>query len=58
MKIISLLLEYGLDVYKLDTSDIEDIGSVTKTEAEELKSNARQINLESIFSIYWSMNEL
>jgi len=58
MKIISLLLEYGLDVYKLDTSDIEDIGSITKTEAEDLKTNASQINLESIFNIYWSMNEL
>ena len=58
MKIISLLLEYGLDVYKLDTSDIEDIGSITKTEAEELKQEASQIDLESIFNIYWSMNEL
>ena len=58
MKIISLLLEYGLDVYKLDTSEIEDIGSITKTEAEELKQEASQIDLESIFNIYWSMNEL
>tara|TARA_Y100001937_G_C7071660_1_gene308676 strand:+ start:127 stop:1053 length:927 start_codon:yes stop_codon:yes gene_type:complete len=58
MKIISLLLEYGLDVYKLDTSDIEDIGSITKTEAEDLKKEASQIDLESIFNIYWSMNEL
>ena len=58
MKIISLLLEYGLDVYKLDTSGIEDIGSITKTEAEDLKQEALQINLESIFNIYWSMNEL
>lgn len=58
MKIISLLLEYGLDVYKLDTSEIEDIGSITKTEAEDLKQEASQIDLESIFNIYWSMNEL
>jgi len=58
MKIISLLLEYGLDVYKLDTSEIEDIGSITKTEAEELKQEASRIDLESIFNIYWSMNEL
>ena len=58
MRIISLLLEYGLDVYKLDTSEIEDIGSITKTEAEDLKQEASQINLESIFNIYWSMNEL
>jgi len=58
MRIISLLLEYGLDVYKLDTSDIEDIGSITKTEAEDLKQEASQIDLESIFNIYWSMNEL
>ena len=58
MKIISLLLEYGLDVYKIDTSEIEDIGSITKTEAEDLKLDASPINLESIFDIYWSLNEL
>ena len=58
MKIISLLLEYGLDVYKIDTSEIEDIGSITKTEAEDLKLEASPINLESIFNIYWSLNEL
>jgi len=58
VKIISLFLEYGLDVYKLDTSEIEDIGSITKTEAEDLKQEASQIDLESIFNIYWSMNEL
>ena len=58
MKIISLLLEYGLDVYKINTSEIEDIGSITKTEAEDLKLEASPINLESIFDIYWSLNEL
>ena len=58
MKIISLLLEYGLDVYKINTSEIEDIGSITKTEAEDLKLEASPINLESIFNIYWSLNEL
>ena len=51
MKIISLLLEYGLEVYKIDTSEIEDIGSVTQTEAEDLKSEASKINLESIFEL-------
>ena len=58
MKLISLLLEYGLDVYKINTSEIEDIGSITKTEAEDLKLEASPINLESIFDIYWSLNEL
>ena len=58
MKIISLLLEYGLEVYKIDTSEIEDIGSITQTEAEDLKNEASKINLESIFDIYWSLNEL
>ena len=58
MKIISLLLEYGLEVYKIDTSEIEDIGSITQTEAEDLKNEASRINLESIFDIYWSLNEL
>ena len=58
IKIITSLLEYGLDVYKINTSNIEDLGSLTKTEAEILKQSASQVNLESIFNIYWSINEL
>ena len=58
MKIISLLLEYGLEVYKIDTSEIEDIGSITQTEAADSKSEAMPINMESIFDNYWSINEL
>ena len=38
MKIISLLLEYGLDVYKIDTSEIEDIGSITKDRSRRFKT--------------------
>ena len=43
---------------QINTSEIEDIGSITKTEAEDLKLEASPINLESIFNIYWSLNEL
>lgn len=57
-KIISLLLEYGLEVNKINTSQIEDIGSISPFMAERLKSEAKRIDLESIFDIYWSVNEL
>tara|TARA_R110001583_G_scaffold53397_11_gene164759 strand:+ start:3789 stop:4715 length:927 start_codon:yes stop_codon:yes gene_type:complete len=58
LKIISLLLEYGLEVNKINTSQIEDIGSISSFMAEKLKSEAKRIDLESIFDIYWSVNEL
>jgi DNA primase len=58
LKIISILLEYGLEVNRLDTSQIEDIGSISQATAEKLKLESKRINLESIFNIYWSINEL
>ena len=47
------MIEYGLKVYRLDTSEIEDIGSVTKQEAETLKENATLMNVENMLKIQW-----
>jgi len=42
-KLIDLCLKYELEVYNIDTSGIEDIGSITKKQFEKLKKNARPI---------------
>ena len=53
LKVISTMIEYGLKVYRLDTSKIEDIGSVTKQEAEYLKENSTLINVENMLKLQW-----
>ena len=54
LQMIFSMLEYGIDVYFLDTTKIDDIGSITKLEAEKLKENSQPMNTENIFNIYWS----
>jgi len=54
LKVISSMVEYGLEVYRLNTSEIEDIGSISRFEAEQLKETSLIMNTENIFDIYWS----
>ena len=54
LQMIFSMLEYGIEVYFLDTTKIDDIGSITKFEAEKLKENSQLMNTENIFNIYWS----
>tara|TARA_R110002110_G_scaffold89486_5_gene233040 strand:+ start:416 stop:1339 length:924 start_codon:yes stop_codon:yes gene_type:complete len=53
LQMIFSMLQYGIEVYFLDTSKINDIGSISKFEAEKLKKNSQLINTENIFNIYW-----
>lgn len=51
LRVIKSMLEYGLEVYQIDTSNVEDIGSLTKAAVEELRENAVPMNFENfIFS--------
>ena len=51
LRVIKNMLEYGLEVYKMDTSGIEDLGSLDKSEVEKLRDNATPMNFENfIFS--------
>lgn len=54
LKVISSMIEYGLEVYRLNTSEIEDIGAISRFEAEQLKETSLIMNTENIFDIYWS----
>jgi hypothetical protein len=40
-------LKYGVEVYKIDTDDHQDVGDMTKEEFSELKRNADFINLDN-----------
>ena len=42
--IIAILLKYDVEVYKLDTSKIEDIGAISKSEFKELYTQAKKID--------------
>jgi DNA primase len=42
-KIIKNLLQYDMEVYKIDTSDIEDIGAISKEEFAARKAAAKRI---------------
>ena len=42
-KIIKSLLQYDMDVYKIDTTGIEDIGAISKEEFAARKSAAQRI---------------
>ncbi len=54
LQIIFSMLEYGIEVNLLDTSNIEDIGSISKFDANKLKETSKPMNTENIFNIYWS----
>ena len=45
-RLIDLCLKYELEVYNIDTSGIEDIGSITKEQFKTLKKNATPIITE------------
>ena len=40
MKIINKLLEYGVEVYKIDTSGVDDVGEMNREEFLKRKRNA------------------
>jgi len=42
-KIIKSLLQYDMEIYKIDTSDIEDVGAISKKEFAARKSAAKRI---------------
>jgi len=46
-KIIKLLLSYGVEIYKIDTSGYEDVGVMTKETFQQLKTNAAFVSLDN-----------
>ena len=51
LRVIKSMLEYGLEVYQMDTSKVEDVGSLSPREVEKLRETAVPMNFENfIFS--------
>ena len=48
-QMIKNMLQYDLEVYKIDTSGCEDIGSMSREEFEKRKSNATLIDADTYF---------
>ena len=46
-KIIKLLLSYGVDCYRVDTSGYEDVGTMDKGSFQQLKTNASFVSLDN-----------
>ena len=42
-KIIKKLLQYDVDVYKISTTGIEDIGAITKEQFDQRKQSAIRV---------------
>ena len=57
LNIITAMMQYGLEVNLLNTENIEDIGSITKTEATQLKKSSKMMSTENIFDICWRTND-
>ena len=47
MRLIKNLLQYGIEVYKVDIEGYSDVGEMTKAEYQERKENASLINFDS-----------
>jgi len=48
LSIINALLSHGVEVHKIDTSDYEDVGVMTKEEFEDRKNNATLLDESSL----------
>ena len=55
--IISKLISYGVEVYKIDTSGFQDVGEMSKQEYQERKKNAKFVNPDT-FKIEHSLNSI
>ena len=53
LNIVLSMMQHGLEVFKLDTSQIEDIGAISRFEAKNLKDSAVKMNTENILNTYW-----
>jgi len=53
LRVIKNMLEYGLEVFQMDTSNIEDIGSLSYTEVEKLRETAVPMNFENFIFSSW-----
>ncbi len=56
-RLIEKLLEYGIELYKIDTTAYEDVGAMTKLEFLDLKKKATLINSDN-YLLYRTLSSL
>jgi len=56
LKVINSMVEYGLEVYKMNTSDIEDLGAISREEIKSLKEESLPMTFENILNLQWRIN--
>jgi DNA primase len=52
-KVVSNLLQHGLEVYNINTSEIEDIGSISKRKVKELIETSVPMTFENLMNLQW-----
>jgi DNA primase len=53
LKVIRSMIEYGIEVSKIDTSNIEDLGSITKQETKVLQNQSTLMTFENLLKLQW-----
>jgi len=53
LAVINSMISYGLKVDHIDTSEIEDLGSLSKQEVVTLKNNSIPMTFENILQMQW-----
>ena len=53
LQTVSNLLQHGLEVYNINTSNIEDIGSISKRKTAELIKKAVPMTFENLMDLQW-----
>ena len=53
LNVVRDMIQYGLEVKRIDTSNIEDLGSISKQEAIVLKNNSIPMTFENILQMQW-----
>ena len=56
LKVINTMIEYGLEVYKMDTSRIEDLGSISREDVNTIKEKSIHMTFENVLQLQWRIN--
>jgi len=56
LKVINTMIEYGLEVYKMDTSKIEDLGSISREDVDTIKEKSTHMTFENVLQLQWRIN--
>ena len=53
LKVIRSMIEYGIEVSNIDTSAIEDLGSISKQETKVLQNQSTLMTFENLLKLQW-----